>query len=259
MSYVTLVGAGPGDPDLLTIKALRVLRDADIILFDDLVNRKILSAVGAGPSAICVGKRAGRPSWRQKDINDLMIRLSRDGKKVARLKSGDPSVFGRSGEEIAAMTSAGIEVKVVPGITTASAMAASLNVSLTHRACAQSLRFVTAHGARGDLPIDLDWGGLADETTTLIVYMGGRTGGDFAARLMKQGRAGSTPIVVVENVSRDGQASHFGTLAGLSQLLAERQSEGPVVIAIGEVFEGLAARETGPAGFAGVVLGDATG
>ncbi len=239
MKQITLVGAGPGDPDLLTIKALRVLQQADVILFDDLVSREILEAIGPGPTAISVGKRAGRPSWAQGDINDLMIRLTTEGRRVVRLKSGDPSVFGRSGEEIAALTAAGIQVTVVPGITTASALAASLNVSLTHRACAQSLRFVTACGAKGTLPPDLDWTGLAHETTTLIVYMGGRTGGELAKQLITHGRSPKTSVVIVKNVSREDQVSVVGELADLDQLLSSCDVDGPVTIAIGEVFQEL--------------------
>ncbi|WOF75169.1 uroporphyrinogen-III C-methyltransferase [Parvibaculaceae bacterium PLY_AMNH_Bact1] len=239
MKQVILVGAGPGDPELLTIKALRVLREADVILFDDLVSRQILEVIGPGPTAIGVGKRAGRPSWAQGDINELMIRLAREGRQVVRLKSGDPSVFGRSGEEIAALTAAGVGVTVVPGITTASALAASLNVSLTHRACAQSLRFVTAHGAKGTLPPDLDWSGLAHETTTLIVYMGGRTGGELAQKLIEHGRPGTTSVVVVKDVSRDTQKSVAGRLVDLDRLLVACDGNGPVTIAIGKVFEGL--------------------
>lgn len=243
MKQITLVGAGPGDPELLTIKALRVLQEADVVLFDDLVSRQILEAIGPGPTAISVGKRAGRPSWAQGDINDLMIRLTREGRRVVRLKSGDPSVFGRSGEEIAALTAAGIGVSVVPGITTASALAASLNVSLTHRAFAQSLRFVTAHGAKGSLPPDLDWPGLAHASTTLIVYMGRRTGGELAARLMEHGRSGSTPVAVVEDVSRDSQNAIVGRLRDLSGLLSRREGGGPLTIVIGEVLEELVARQ----------------
>jgi uroporphyrin-III C-methyltransferase/precorrin-2 dehydrogenase/sirohydrochlorin ferrochelatase len=241
MNQVTLVGAGPGDPELLTIKALRVLQAADVVLFDELVSREILETIGPGPTAISVGKRARRPSWAQGDINDLMIRLTKEGWRVVRLKSGDPSVFGRSGEEISALAAAGIDVKVVPGITTASALAASLNVSLTHRDCAQSLRFVTAHCAKGMLPPHLDWAGLSDQATTLIVYMGGRTGGELAARLMAHGRSGSTPVAVAEDVSRDGQNTIVGRLNDLSALLSRRRGGGPVTIVIGEVLKGLLA------------------
>ncbi|MCE7998521.1 MAG: uroporphyrinogen-III C-methyltransferase [Rhodobiaceae bacterium] len=238
MTKVSLVGAGPGDPDLLTIKALKVLKQADVVLFDDLVSEEVLDAIGPGPTLISVGKRAGRPSWAQGDINDLMVRLVREGRAVARLKSGDPSIFGRSGEEISALAAVGIEVSVVPGITAASAMAAGLQVSLTHRACAQSVRFVTAHGANGQLPAHLDWAGLANDETTLIVYMGGRMGGEFASRLIAHGRSGQTPVVVVKNVSRDSQEVVAGRLAELDQLLALCRAEGPVTIAIGEVFMG---------------------
>lgn len=239
MTKVSLVGAGPGDPDLLTIKALKLLKQADVVLFDDLVSKEVLDAIGPGPTLISVGKRAGRPSWAQWDINDLMVRLAREGRTVVRLKSGDPSIFGRSGEEISALAAAGIEVALVPGITTASALAASLNVSLTHRACAQSLRFVTAHGAKGTLPQNLDWPGLAHETTTLIVYMGGRMGAEFAQKLIEHGRSETTPVVVVKNVSRGTQTSVAGRLANLDRLMVRCAGDGPVTIAIGQVFEEL--------------------
>ena len=149
-----------------------------------------------------VGKRGGRPSCKQEEINSLMIKLAGQGKRVVRLKAGDPMVFGRAGEEIAALERANIPVTVVPGITAALAAASSLGVSLTHRDAAHSVRFVTAHSRRGGLPEDLDWRGLADAETSLMVYMGGRTGGDFAARLIRQGLSAATPVIVVSGVSR---------------------------------------------------------
>lgn len=236
MGKVLLVGAGPGDPDLLTVKALKALQSADIILFDDLVHRPILDLARPGAKRICVGKRAGRQSWGQEEINRLMVRLAGQCDSLVRLKSGDPSVFGRSGEEIAALAAAGLEIEVVPGITTASALAADLSLSLTHRACARSLRFVTAHGAKGGLPPDLDWRGLADPVTTLIVYMGGRTGPELAARLIAQGRAARTPVILAENVSRPDRDVRLGTLGDLAAGHLKAQRQGPVILGIGETF-----------------------
>ena len=238
---VLLIGAGPGDPELLTLKALRALETADVILFDDLVNRPILNLASRGATCICVGKRAGRPSWGQNDINRLMVRLAESGKRIVRLKSGDPTIFGRAGEEISALAAADIKVSIVPGITAASALAASLGISMTHRACAQSVRFITAHSALGGLPLDIDWHGLADSKTTLVVYMGKKTGAELSTRLIQQGRAPSTPLVVIGNVSRETEAFEVGTLSDLAEILADWDQEGPVTIAIGEVFSGLSA------------------
>lgn len=233
---VSLIGAGPGDPDLLTLRAFRALMEADVVLYDHLVAAPILDLIRRGAARICVGKRAGRASWAQGDINALLITLARKGRQVVRLKAGDPSVFGRSGEEIAALTAAGIPVTVVPGVTTASALAAGLQVSLTHRSWARSLRFVTAHSAAGGLPPDLDWEGLADPATTLVIYMGGRTGPELAARLLAAGRAAQTPVVIGEDVSRPEERFRRMTLGELAAGPLERESSGPVTIAIGEAL-----------------------
>lgn len=233
---VALVGAGPGDPDLLTLRAVRYLTEADVVLYDKLVSAEILGHVPRGVARICVGKRAGKASWAQADINALLVAQARKGRRVLRLKAGDPSVFGRSGEEIAALTAARVPVCVVPGITTASALAASVSVSLTHRASARSLRFVTAHSASGALPDDLDWQGLADPATTLIVYMGARTGPDFAQALMAAGRSAETPAVVAENVSRADEVFRGTILGRLAESPIARRTDGPLTIAIGEVF-----------------------
>jgi uroporphyrin-III C-methyltransferase/precorrin-2 dehydrogenase/sirohydrochlorin ferrochelatase len=159
---VTLVGAGPGDPELLTLKAVRALQTADIILFDDLVPDGALELARREARLIPVGKRAGRPSCRQDDINELMVKFARQGMQVVRLKSGDPMIFSRAGEEIAHLDARNIPVDVVPGVTAGLALAATLGLSLTHRDFARSLRFVTGHSRHGDLPRDLDWGAVAD-------------------------------------------------------------------------------------------------
>lgn len=239
---VTLVGSGPGDPELLTLKAIRTLQSADIVLFDHLVSDEILDLARAEAKRMLVGKRARQPSCRQQDINTLMIKLARQGKTVVRLKSGDPMIFGRAGEEIAELRAHGIPVKVVPGITAASAMAATLHVSLTHRDHAHSVRYVTGHSREGRLPEDLDWTGLADPETTLVFYMGGKTAPKIAARLIKEGLSETTPVIVMANVSRGNETIWQGALADLHD---ENKSHfdnmfpkcAPVLIGIGSVLK----------------------
>lgn len=233
---VTLVGAGPGDPELLTIKAVRAMQSADVILFDALVSAEILAFATARAKRMLVGKRGYRASCRQEDINDLMLKLARQGKHVVRLKSGDPVLFGRAGEEIAHLSAAGIPVSIVPGITSASAMASLLNVSLTHRSHAQSVRFITGHGKDGALPKTLDWRGLADASTTLVIYMGGRTGPAFARRLIDEGLSAVTPCVVTSAISRPEQRFSLSTLAGLASGSLTTECTQPVLIGIGAVF-----------------------
>jgi uroporphyrin-III C-methyltransferase/precorrin-2 dehydrogenase/sirohydrochlorin ferrochelatase len=164
-----------------------------------------------------------------------MIKLARQGKRVVRLKSGDPMIFGRAGEEIAELRAAGIGVDVVPGITAALAMASALGVSLTHRAHAQSLRLITGHGQKGDLPPGLDWAGLADPASTLVFYMAGRTAPDIVRRLLAHGLDAATPVVVVESLSRPQERRRAGRLSTLPALCADG-FEGPVLIGIGQVF-----------------------
>lgn len=233
---VTLVGAGPGDAELLTLKAVRAMQAADVILFDDLVSDEVLELARREAKRMLVGKRGGRASCRQEDINALMVKLASQGKRVVRLKSGDPMVFGRGGEEIDELHRAGIPVAVVPGITAALAAAARLGVSLTHRDAARSVRFVTGHARDGRLPEDLDWAGLADPHTTLMVYMGGRTAAALTGRLVAAGLPATTPAAAVAAVSRPGEGRWAGTLAGLAAGLATLDPEAPVVVGIGAVF-----------------------
>lgn len=233
---VVLVGAGPGDAELLTLKAVRALQSADVILYDDLVPPEILELGRREAERISVGKRGGRASCRQDDINALLISLAGAGRRVVRLKSGDPMVFGRAGEEIARLRAAGIPVEVVPGITAALAMAAALGVSLTHRDVAHSVRFITGHGRQGALPDNLDWAGLADPETTLVVYMGGRTAGLLASRLMAAGLAPDTPACATAAISRPEEAGWCGPLAELGRAVAILETEQPVLIGIGQVF-----------------------
>jgi uroporphyrin-III C-methyltransferase / precorrin-2 dehydrogenase / sirohydrochlorin ferrochelatase len=231
---VTLVGAGPGDAELLTLKAVRALQSADVILFDDLVSDDVLELARREAKRMLVGKRGQRESCAQSDINALMIKLAKQGKRVVRLKSGDPMIFGRGGEEIAELEAHRITVDVVPGITTALAVAASLGVSLTHRDHAQSVRFVTGHTRDGELSDDLDWRGLADPATTLVFYMGGRTAAAIATRLIAAGLAATTPVAMIAAASRPDEARWHGDLGQLAQATDGLSAAGrPVIICIG--------------------------
>ncbi|MGL3606773.1 siroheme synthase CysG [Rhizobium sp. G187] len=234
---VTLVGAGPGDAELLTLKAMRALQAADVILFDDLVSPEVLELARREAKRMLVGKRGGRESCRQEDINDMMVMFAKAGKRVVRLKSGDPMIFGRAGEEIARLRREGIAVDVVPGITAASAMAASLGVSLTHRDHAQQVRFVTGHSRHGELPRSLDWPSLADPRQSTIFYMGGRTAGSIEEKLRVAGMPATTPVVIASAISRSNQRSWRGTLAHLPRAMQDMGLDEPVLIGIGNAFE----------------------
>jgi len=234
--HVTFVGAGPGEGELLTLKAVRALQAADVILFDDLVSNEVLELARREAKRILVGKRAGRPGCKQHEINDMMISLAGAGRRVVRLKSGDPMIFGRAGEEIAALEAEGIGYDVVPGITAGLALAARLGVSLTHRDCAQSVRFVTGHSKAGGLPGDVDWRAIADRSATTIFYMGGRMAGSIAVALMAHGMPADTPVVVGMDIGRTGEAIHPTDLAGLPAVAAAAGAGQAVLIGIGRVF-----------------------
>lgn len=233
---VTLVGAGPGDAELLTLKAVRALQAADAILFDDLVSDEVLELARREAKRILVGKRSGRASCRQDDINELMIKLARDGKHVIRLKSGDPMIFGRAGEEIARLEAEGIPVGIVPGITAGLAMAAVLGVSLTHRDRARSIRFVTGHSREGGLPEDVDWSSLSNPSATTLFYMGGQMAGQIAERLISLGLARETPVIVASALTRPEQTLTHGHLAELSAMVKAHNPNQPILIGVGTVF-----------------------
>lgn len=242
---MTLVGAGPGDAELLTLKAVRALQAADVILFDDLVSADVLELARREAKRMLVGKRGGRSSCRQEDINDMMVKLAKAGKRVVRLKSGDPMIFGQAGEEIAHLDRESIPVDVIPGITAASAIAAQLGISLTHRDHAQSVRFITGHSRIGGLPTNVNWAAVADPMTTTIFYMGGRTAPLIAERLLAEGLPGSTPALIVSDISRPAQAEWRGTLADIPEGIATIGYENPVLIAVGRA---LAARSSATIG-----------
>lgn len=233
---VTFVGAGPGDAELLTLKAVRALQAADVILFDDLVSDEVLELARREAKRILVGKRAGRPSCKQHEINDMMVNLAKAGRSVVRLKSGDPMIFGRAGEEIARLAAEGIGYDVVPGITAGIAIAAALGVSLTHRDHAKSVRFVTAHSKSGGLPDDVDWRAIADPSATTIFYMAGRTAGDLSQRLVSHGIPGNTPAVVAAAIGRPTQQIRTAALVDLEKAAAGLDKSMPLLIGVGEVF-----------------------
>ena len=229
---VWLVGAGPGDPDLLTVRALRLLQGADVVVHDRLTPPAILALAGAGARMIDVGKRKSRHTLPQDDINRLLVALALDGLMVVRLKGGDPFLFGRGGEELAACVAAGVEAHVVPGVTAALAASAHSGAPLTHRGLAQAVTFVTGHAA-GDAEPDLDWAALARPNQTTVVYMGLTTAAKIAGRLIAEGRAPSTPVVVVENASLPDERRLSTTLAGLGEAVSGL--DGPALLIIGEV------------------------
>jgi len=230
---VWLVGAGPGDPELLTIKALRVLKGAEVILHDGLVSDEILSLAPTSAQRINVAKSKSRHTLPQEEINRLLVALALDGRRVVRLKGGDPFVFGRGGEELQACREAGVDCHVVPGITAALAACASAGAPLTHRGLAQSATIVTGHGAGGADP-ELDWAALARPNHTVAIYMGLSMAAVIAVRLTAAGRDPATPALVVVNASRDGEQRITTTLGSLAADVAGVR--GPAVLIIGEAM-----------------------
>jgi uroporphyrin-III C-methyltransferase/precorrin-2 dehydrogenase/sirohydrochlorin ferrochelatase len=240
---VTLVGAGPGDPELLTLRAVRALQSADVILFDDLVAPEILDCARREAKKMLVGKTGHGPSCRQDEINNLMLGLARAGRRVVRLKGGDPMIFGRASEEIAACRAAGIPVEVIPGITAAQGAAARLCVSLTHRRTARRLQYVTGHGSDGKLPQDVDWRSLADPSATTIVYMPIKTLAGLAARAIADGLDPATPALAVARATRADERMIAAPIVDLPARLAAAELPGPVVVMIGRAFADLAAAQ----------------
>ncbi|MFZ3361136.1 MAG: uroporphyrinogen-III C-methyltransferase, partial [Xanthobacteraceae bacterium] len=233
---VILVGAGPGNPELLTLRAVRELQSADVILFDALVSSDILDFARREAKKMLVGKTGHQASCRQDDINALMISLAKAGRRVVRLKGGDPMIFGRADEEIAACRTAGIAVDVVPGITTAQGAASRLLASLTRRGEARRVQYVTGHGHDGNLPTDIDWKSLADPAVTTVVYMPTKTLPELVTRAVAAGLDAATPAVAVERATRADERVIATTIAELPARLAAEPPAGPIVVLIGRVF-----------------------
>jgi uroporphyrin-III C-methyltransferase / precorrin-2 dehydrogenase / sirohydrochlorin ferrochelatase len=237
---VTLVGAGPGDPELLTLRAVRALQAADIILVDDLVAPDILDFARREAKKMLVGKTGHGPSCKQEEINALMVMLAKAGKRVVRLKGGDPMIFGRATEEIAACRAAGVAVEVVPGVSAAQGAASRLGVSLTHRETARRVQYVTGHGADGRLPTDIEWPSIADPGATTVVYMPVKTHAAFVAAAITAGLEEATPAVAVINATRPDEVVITATVAELPDRLAAAAVAGPALVMIGRVFASMA-------------------
>ncbi len=240
---VWLVGAGPGDPELLTRKAERLIRAASVVFYDALVGPGVLELANPATRLVPVGKRSGRHSKDQASIDRLIVEAALSGERVVRLKGGDPSVFGRASEELEACRAAGVHVSVCPGVTAASAAAASLGTSLTLRGMARKLVFVTAHARAGEV-LDLDWRSLADPDSTLAVYMGKSAAGEVAAQLIAAGLPADTPVALVENASLPEERI-FRTRLDLMPLAAKAGlGSGPALLLIGAAMAELVG-ETG--------------
>lgn len=230
--HVTLVGAGPGDPDLLTVKALRALQDADVVFYDELVSPEILDRVRRDASRVPVGRRVGRPGIGQEAVNALLIDAATAGQRAVRLKGGDCFVFGRGGEEIEALRQAGVSYSIIPGITAALGGAAQFEVPLTYRHEALRLTFLTAHKAKDAETVD--WGALTDEKMTVVVYMGMTAAPTIREGLLAAGRSPQTPVGVFARVTRPDAQAVVGTLDDLPALVAQIES-GPAILVIGDV------------------------
>ena len=250
-AMVHLVGAGPGDPDLLTVKARRLLDEADVVVYDRLVSPDILALVPPGAARIHVGKATNQHTLPQGEINELLVRLARHGRRVVRLKGGDPFVFGRGGEEAEYLLAHGVPFEVVPGITAASGCAAAAGIPLTHRGLATGVRLITGHG-KDDEELDIDWDGLADPDTTIVVYMGLANMETVSTRLIAAGLAAETPAAAIASGTTPRQKVCHTTLAELPRAVARAGLEPPCLLVIGRVvalaalFGDTAETETAP-------------
>ncbi|MGC1260911.1 MAG: uroporphyrinogen-III C-methyltransferase [Jannaschia helgolandensis] len=231
--WVWLCGAGPGDPGLLTLHAANALRQADVIVYDALVHEGILDWAAAGAEKVYAGKRGGKPSANQRDISLHLVELARAGKRVLRLKGGDPFVFGRGGEEAQTLVQHGIPIRIVPGITAGIAGLAYAGIPVTHRDVNQSVTFVTGHDRAGAAPTALDWAGLARGSQVIVIYMGIKHIGEIAARLIAAGRSPSEPVAVTTTATLAAQRTIETTLADVEADIAAAGLEPPAIICIG--------------------------
>ena len=239
---VILVGAGPGDPDLLTVKGLKALESADVVVYDRLVSDDILGLAPTGAARINVGKQPRQHPVPQAEINQLLVRLAQSGRTVVRLKGGDPFIFGRGSEEAVELKRNHVDFEVVPGITSAQGCAASLHIPLTHRGLATGVRYVTGH-CRDDIDLDLDWAGLSDPQTTIVIYMGLANIGTISGRLLAAGRSAGTPVMAINNATLASERHLLSTLGQIGGDSATAVFSGPVLFIVGEVvslYEGLA-------------------
>lgn len=231
--FVSFVSSGPGDPDLLTVKAVKRLQAADVVLYDDLSSGPILDLARPGADLISVGKRAGRPSAKQDHVNRLLLDYAQTGAQVVRLKSGDAGIFGRLEEETTTLTEAGIPFDIVPGVTSASAAAAAAAIPLTRRLTARRVQFITGADVTGDLPQDLNWAALADPGATTVIYMGKRTFPRLAAELIDHGLPPDTPALLAHGVTTPDQVLERFTITTLARHLEGATTTTPALIFYG--------------------------
>jgi len=236
--FVSFVSSGPGDPELLTLKAVARLQAADAVLFDDLSSGPILAHVRTGADLVSVGKRAGRVSPRQQHVSRLLVDYATTHAKVVRLKSGDAGIFGRLEEEIEALSAAGIGYEIIPGVTSACATAAAAGMPLTRRLKSRRVQFVTGHDVTGALPEELNFAALADPSATTAVFMGKRTFPELARRLITAGLPANTPAMLAESVSHPDQRLTRTTVAELADLMATEDSSTPALILYGALAAG---------------------
>ncbi|MGR5348238.1 uroporphyrinogen-III C-methyltransferase [Vibrio mediterranei] len=231
--FVSLVGAGPGDPDLLTVKGYRVIQSADVVVFDRLVSRDILSLAKPDAEMIYVGKKLDYHCVPQDQINQILVEKAKEGHKVVRLKGGDSFIFGRGGEELETLAESGINFEVVPGITAAAGATAYAGIPLTHRDHAQSVQFITGHVQKDGR--EIEWGSLAQSNNTLVFYMGLKQSGHITDKLITHGLSADTPCAVIENGTRKEQRVFQGPLNTLPQMACEAES--PALIVVGSVTQ----------------------
>lgn len=231
---VHLIGAGPGDPELLTLRALRLIQSADVVVYDRLVSPEIMALIPAATRLIDVGKLPQHHKVPQEAINALLVDLARQGLRVARVKGGDPMIFGRGSEEAEACRLAGIACDYTPGITSAQGAASSTGVPLTHRGLATGVRYVTGHRAK-DAALELDWASLASEETTLVVYMGAANIAEIALQLMRHGLKPGLPVLMISAATTPRETRHLASLGTIGTDVAQAQPEAPVLFIIGHV------------------------
>ncbi len=235
--WVWLVGAGPGDPGLLTLHAVNAMQQADVVVYDALVDDRILNLLRPDTKQIYAGKRGGRPSAKQTDISLELVDLARQGLRVLRLKGGDPFVFGRGGEEGLTLVEHGIPFRVVPGITAGIAGAAYAGIPATHRDCNSAVTFVTGHGASGDVPDNIHWASLAEGSQVLVMYMAMKHIERIANRLMEHGRPGDEPVAVISRATTPQQQLLITTLKNAASDIANSQLEPPAICIVGKVVD----------------------
>ena len=231
---VYLVGGGPGDPELLTRKAYRVLGEADALVYDRLVSQDIVDIAPPGCTRIFVGKAAGNHTMPQEDINELLVKLARTNRTVVRLKGGDPYIFGRGSEEALHLSQNSVAFEIIPGITAAAGISAATGIPLTHRALASGVKFVTGHG-RGDVDLDLDWKSLADPQTTIVIYMGLGKLETLSGELIRAGLSPDTPAAAIANGTMANQRQCIATLGDLPEAVKQIDLQPPVLCLIGQV------------------------